>query len=193
MKKLFLILLFSLFLVSCSSKFACKDKVNIEGEKCDSITEVYEKKMMGDGSSPALKEKEKNKTMVSSEDVEAIKGLFFDEEKPIRLPPRVIRIWIAPWEDSDGDLHQPSYIYSEISPKRGRWLFGEKEVATGSPILRPMEKPVEDQKIEGDGKGSGVKKESKVEDRSKREEERKIRREKQGDSHYLPVVPDTRN
>ncbi len=167
-----------LILTSCSAKFACKDKVNIKGEKCNPITAVYEDKILGKDVVPPQEEKEvstKKKAKVSfsqgalkesatlkgapkesatSEDVDTVRSLSLEDEKPIRLPPRIIRMWVAPWEDGDGDLHQPSYIYSEISPKRGRWLFGEKELVTTQPILRPVEKPGEDSR-----KGEGEKKE----------------------------------
>ena len=155
-----------LILTSCSAKFACKDRVDIEGQKCDSITTVYENKVLGKDEvlpkeekelSPKKKEvvltgektkvsssQEAPKESASSEDVDTVRSLSFEGEKPIRLPPRIIRMWVAPWEDGDGDLHQPSYIYSEISPKKGRWLFGEKELVTTEPILRPVEKPGED-------------------------------------------------
>lgn len=148
MIRLVSIILISFMLVSCSAKFACKDKVDIEGEKCDPIRSVYEKKMLGEWEaedkekvrgSKEGKGKERS-ALAISEDTKAVRSLFYEEGKPIRLPPRVIRIWIAPWEDVDGDLHQPSYIFSEISPKRGRWLFGEKEMATSQPIFRPMDK-----------------------------------------------------
>lgn len=41
---------------------------------------------------------------------------------PIRTPARVMRIWIAPWEDGDGDLIVSGYVYTEIEPRR--WLIG---------------------------------------------------------------------
>lgn len=39
----------------------------------------------------------------------------------IRSEPTVIRIWIAPYEDSDGDLHEASRVYLQIDS--GRWLI----------------------------------------------------------------------
>jgi conjugal transfer pilus assembly protein TraV len=38
----------------------------------------------------------------------------------IRSDPTVIRIWIAPWEDADGDLNDQGYVYLQIDS--GRWL-----------------------------------------------------------------------
>ncbi|GAA4649323.1 hypothetical protein GCM10023116_15970 [Kistimonas scapharcae] len=33
---------------------------------------------------------------------------------PIRNPARIIRIWIAPWENKTGDLNAPGLVYSEV-------------------------------------------------------------------------------
>jgi len=38
---------------------------------------------------------------------------------PLRSAPRVLRIWIAPYEDSEGDLRDQSHIY--VTVDRGRW------------------------------------------------------------------------
>src|SRR5208282_229052 len=40
---------------------------------------------------------------------------------PLRSPARVLRLWIKPWEDSDGDLHSQSYVYVPIDA--GRWVI----------------------------------------------------------------------
>ena len=39
----------------------------------------------------------------------------------LRSPPRVVRLWISPWEDADGDLHEASYVHVVIDT--GRWLI----------------------------------------------------------------------
>jgi conjugal transfer pilus assembly protein TraV len=39
----------------------------------------------------------------------------------LRAPPRVVRLWIAPWEDSDGDLHEASLVHVVVDT--GRWLI----------------------------------------------------------------------
>ena len=36
-----------------------------------------------------------------------------------------MRIWLAPWEDLEGDLHVSGYIYTEIEPRR--WVIAEPE------------------------------------------------------------------
>ena len=45
-----------------------------------------------------------------------------EDPSALRVPARVMRIWIAPWEDSRGDLHAPGYLYTEIEPRR--WTPG---------------------------------------------------------------------
>ena len=39
----------------------------------------------------------------------------------IRSSPRVLRLWIAPWEDADGDLHEESLVHVLVDS--GRWLI----------------------------------------------------------------------
>jgi conjugal transfer pilus assembly protein TraV len=39
----------------------------------------------------------------------------------LRSPPRVLRLWIAPWEDADGDLHDASFVHVVVDT--GRWLI----------------------------------------------------------------------
>ena len=57
---------------------------------------------------------------------------------PLRTPSRVLRIWIAPWEDTAGRLHVPGYTYAEIEPRR--WSIGEA-AATGGLQLKPLTQP----------------------------------------------------
>lgn len=49
-----------------------------------------------------------------------------DAPQPLRAPPKIMRIWVPPFEDKGGDLHMPSLVYVELEPRR--WLVGEREV-----------------------------------------------------------------
>ena len=53
----------------------------------------------------------------------------------LRAPARVMRIWIAPWEDSRGDLHAPGYLYTEIEPRR--WTLDARD--EHMPRIRPLQ------------------------------------------------------
>lgn len=59
-----------------------------------------------------------------------------DKPIPIRTPAEVMRIWIAPWEDQNGDLIATGYVFTEIEARR--WVVGE-EPAPSSPTLRPLQ------------------------------------------------------
>ena len=59
-----------------------------------------------------------------------------DDPTPIRTPAQVMRIWIAPWEDAEGDLMVSNYVYTELEPRR--WMIG-KAAPTISPSLIPLQ------------------------------------------------------
>lgn len=40
---------------------------------------------------------------------------------PVRQPPLVLRIWVAPFEDEGGDLHDQSYFYTMVHS--GKWMI----------------------------------------------------------------------
>ena len=51
----------------------------------------------------------------------------------LRTAPRVLRLWIAPWEDSDGDLHEASTVHVLID--HGRWLIERVRPAPRGPRM----------------------------------------------------------
>jgi len=55
---------------------------------------------------------------------------------PIRTPARVMRIWVAPWETEDGDLHLAGTVYTEVEPRR--WQVGLERPDVKQSI-RPLE------------------------------------------------------
>ena len=55
----------------------------------------------------------------------------------MRLPAQVMRVWIAPWEDSRGDLHAPGYLYTEIEPRR--WSLGAPAEPERDALIRPLQ------------------------------------------------------
>lgn len=110
-----------LLLVGCGAKFSCTE--NLEGIKCDPPSKVYELYLRGETSKVSSEV-----TIKDRETTELANSLVPKNiNKPIRVPPKVIKIWIAPWEDSAGDLHSGEEIYSELAPVKGRWILGEKE------------------------------------------------------------------
>jgi conjugal transfer pilus assembly protein TraV len=68
-----------------------------------------------------------------------------DRPIPIRTPAQVMRIWVAPWEDSNGDFIVTGYVYTEIEPRR--WVMGDG-TPQSEPILRPLQTIKYEQKSE---------------------------------------------
>ena len=48
-------------------------------------------------------------------------GAVSSADPALRTEPRVLRLWIAPWEDSDGDLHDAALVHVVVDT--GRWLI----------------------------------------------------------------------
>ncbi len=45
---------------------------------------------------------------------------------PLRTAPRVLRIWMAPYEDAEADLHDQKYLY--VTLKTGRWVLKANQI-----------------------------------------------------------------
>jgi conjugal transfer pilus assembly protein TraV len=54
----------------------------------------------------------------------------------LHTPAGVLRIWIAPWEDTPGNLHAPGHVFTEVEPRR--WRVGVAALATPE-VLRPLQ------------------------------------------------------
>lgn len=153
-------LMIALSLVAgCASRFSCQH--TIDGVRCQNLHAVYADRVLGASeTAPATTYSEKivkrkkqglpqngffrNLIAQDPSDIEEgidaedmTRGLKNDESRPIRIPPMILRIWTAPWEDQDGDLHKAGYIYSEITAPRGRWIIGEKDVESGTGYITP--------------------------------------------------------
>lgn len=60
---------------------------------------------------------------------------------PLRSPERILRVWIRPFEDADGDLHDQRYIY--VTVNRGVWSIDAANDAIKSQYrtVRLMSRP----------------------------------------------------
>jgi conjugal transfer pilus assembly protein TraV len=60
---------------------------------------------------------------------------------PLRAGPRVLRLWIKPWEDADRDLNGESLVYLQID--NGRWLVDHVQRQAREPYapIRPTRFP----------------------------------------------------
>lgn len=97
------------------SKFACKAP---DGVTCSSLSGVYANAVANN--LPSLRKDGKDgKDAHAAKPGARITGQTASSGDPIRSPQKVLRIWIAPWEDGDGDLHDQSYTY--VVAEKGRW------------------------------------------------------------------------
>ena len=117
------------------SEFACKAP---DGVVCTSVSGVYANAMAG--ALPAQKDSDRAEVADSHKPTHAASVEPEHKESggepspygapspatgsplpgtPLLSPPKVLRLWLAPWVDGDGDLHDASYLY--VMWHRGEW------------------------------------------------------------------------
>lgn len=62
---------------------------------------------------------------------------------PLRTAERILRVWVAPFEDSDGDFHDQRYMY--VTVNRGQWTVERVRAAIRNQyqMVRPLSKEKE--------------------------------------------------
>ena len=74
----------------------------------------------------------------------------------LRTDPRVLRLWIAPWEDSDGDLHDAAFVHVVVDT--GHWLIDRVRPTPRSRldvVTPPLASPAPAAANTGDAPSSG--------------------------------------
>lgn len=123
-KKLFFMLPVLISLTGCAgmnSQFDCPMK---PGVSCRSLDQVNAKVDRGEitGESTELTYHPRPKYM-SSHQTQLTQSVTFSglqTRKPLRYGESVQRIWIAPFEDTSGNYHQESDVYTIVKP--GHWI-----------------------------------------------------------------------
>jgi conjugal transfer pilus assembly protein TraV len=122
--------------------YACKAPV---GSQCTSVSGVYANAIHGQPPASALPRPANPSARTSTSApplatgaVSTMTARIVDESPTsLRSQPRVLRLWIAPWEDADGDLHEASVVHVLVDT--GRWLIERVVPATRNRIdaVRP--------------------------------------------------------
>ncbi len=105
--------------LDASTQFACKAP---DGILCESMSGIY-----ANAAAQNLPGQRVHRTPATAPQAQpaasapALLPRPLSSGTPLRTPPRVLRVWIAPWEDSDGDLHDQSYLYLTVDT--GRWVI----------------------------------------------------------------------
>ncbi len=149
-----------------SSSFACKAP---EGVLCNSMSGIYANAMahnlpeqrvhagsgeatnvtLGSYASDAASSGDKPSKAASGRTAgmagmaNGILPRALDSGAPIHTAPREMRIWFAPWQDADSDLHDQEYVYLVVDP--GRWSIvhnQERIRAAFRPVMPPTPSPV---------------------------------------------------
>lgn len=119
-------LVFALVLAGCASTlsgvggadgYACKAP---EGALCTSVSGVYANTAQGMPKPPEKQSPLANPAIYGATSI-APDSNATGSGDPIRSHPRVLRLWIAPWEDADGDLHEAALV--NVLVDTGRWLI----------------------------------------------------------------------
>jgi conjugal transfer pilus assembly protein TraV len=89
-----------------------------EGVTCKPMSQVYE-----ESAKPAMVDDSDDQTAVTRplppRSVVHVPPGAENGPVPLRTRPNVMRIWIAPWEDADGDLHEGAWIAMRLDD--GGW------------------------------------------------------------------------
>jgi conjugal transfer pilus assembly protein TraV len=131
-------------------EFSCP-AANTDGFKCMNVRELY-KATDGPGSKVVvppkkLQEGSRQEKETGGEGAEKVSAgrepameptPWLDKPLPVRSQARVMRVWVAPYEDEEGDLNAPGLVYTEIEPRR--WNVGEGLVRKPT-TLNPVQGP----------------------------------------------------
>lgn len=115
---------------NASNSYACKAP---DGVACDSISGVYANALHN-----RLPSQQSEITPVPAfTPGERVSSATSPDMAALRSGTRVMRLWVKPWEDSDGDLHDQSYLYLRID--EGRWQLEhvQQQVREAYAPLRP--------------------------------------------------------
>lgn len=112
------------------SKYACKAP---DGVACDSVSGTYANAVHNNLPSQraqrsAASDKKESEPVPSTKAVQPAPSTATshattadEASTPLRSQARVLRLWIKPWEDTDGDLYDQGYIYVQVD--NGQWLI----------------------------------------------------------------------
>ncbi len=122
--------------------FACKAP---PGVSCKSVSGVYANAQVGN--LPGLRAGSNSAEQVpGTRPAATVPPAYVADPLPIALPgvpirtqPRMVRIWVAPWVDEEGDLHDQSYIYMVLS--NGRWMVDSSRKETVQRTLKQLRAP----------------------------------------------------
>lgn len=119
--------------VGGTSEYGCKAP---PGVSCQSVSGVHANAMQRN--LPSQRAEDAVAATTNQQDYKAtVAGAPLSSGMPLRSQTRVLRVWIAPWEDSEGDLNDQSFSYVVVDS--GRWMIdhNRRNIAKEYEPLRP--------------------------------------------------------
>lgn len=107
--------------VGGDAQYACPAP---RGVQCGSVTANYLQSLRGDlpGQPPAGRTGSDPSGAIAAPVTPGRSGnANVDPDPPLYSPPRILKLWVAPWEDGDGVLHDAAFVFAPID--HGRWLL----------------------------------------------------------------------
>ncbi len=138
MKKIVFIGVAVFALTGCVSSPKHECPLTDKNGRCASIDRAYQAaKGVEDVSQfQSIFETESKRTEQSGSYVSAGYAQPAERGKPVFIPPKVHRVWTAPWTDSDGHLHGGEYLYFTTP---GKWSYGSlRAPGEASGVFKPV-------------------------------------------------------
>jgi conjugal transfer pilus assembly protein TraV len=115
--------------LDASSNYSCPAP---PGVVCKPMSEVYRSRTPSLSEQPAaLAAKAEVKAKETSEDIQILNSTLpaapfvIGDYRPLRSQPKILRIWVGPFQDSDGDLHEEHRMYLQVDS--GHWMIAHHE------------------------------------------------------------------
>ena len=126
------------------SEYACKAP---EGVQCNSVSGNYYNTFPSGGGAAAKGAPAKGTPRAAPRSMytmakaassgSSMQGQPAFEPAALRSPPRVMRLWIKPWEDSDYDLHDQSFVYLQTDPGQWQVAHAQRQIRDAYAPLKP--------------------------------------------------------
>jgi conjugal transfer pilus assembly protein TraV len=104
--------------LDAKDSFSCKAP---DGVLCESMTGIYANAQANNLPGQRVNHRGAAEVSRTKEQGTGVLTKPIYSGTPIRSAPLILRVWFAPWEDSDGDLHDQSYVYLPVDT--GKWLI----------------------------------------------------------------------
>ncbi|MBF1164197.1 MAG: type IV conjugative transfer system lipoprotein TraV [Dechloromonas agitata] len=134
------------------SKYACKAP---DGVACDSVSGTYANALhnnlpsqQAQRSARRQKEASEERPPHTAERPISLAAANASGQvgypNPLRTQARILRLWIKPWEDADGDLYDQGYVYVQVD--NGQWQIDhvQRQIRDLYAPLKPPPKPATD-------------------------------------------------